>query len=184
MIIFNAKLKIFIVGILWVLICISMPTYFFGIFEHSNNLEIEKINSQKKELLQLKAEQDSYQKAKKDLEIFAKEKYQPENFFNNEINVVSELKTLEALGPELGLDVSMSGLSGTIGGAAKAAVQGDIVQLPYSFTVVGPYNKTLQFLEILENLDFVVHNSSFAIGPSAGGNINLVLSSFLYLKRK
>lgn len=182
--VFNAKIKIFITGILWVLLCVSMPGYFFKILDSSNSVLIEKIATQKKELEELKIEKDSFQKAKTDLENFALQPYQPENFFSNEINVVNELKTLEALGPKLNLNVTMSGLSGTIGGASKAQVEGDIVQLPYNFTIAGPYNKALQFVEILENLDFVIHNSSVSVSPGAGGNVNIILSSYLFLKRK
>ena len=184
MIQFNAKLKIIFTGIIWILVCISMPLYFFKILDTSNTLLIEKISVQKKEQAQFKAEQVSFQKAQKDLEDFSHEKFQPEDFFRNETNVISQLRELEALGPKLNLNVSLSFLSGTIGSAPKAPVKGDIVQLPYGFTVSGPYSKVLQFLEILENTDFVVHNSSISVGAAADGNINLILSSFLYLKRK
>lgn len=180
----SAKIKIYVVIFFWVLVCAAMPMYFFPILEASNQELLVKINEGKSQIAALKQEQESFQKAKKDLDNFSKEKYQPEEFFKNEINIVEQLRTLESLAPMLGITVTLSGLSGTVKGAPKASTQSDVAQFPYSFTAVGDFAKVVDFMEIIENTSFVVHVTSVSISPADTGKVNIAMSAFLYLRRK
>lgn len=180
----TTKIKIFVIALIWIGFCISMPLHFFSIFENSGKLIQEQINSAKKETKSLQTELDSFEKAKRDLEDLDKQVHQPENFFRGEINVVEQLRILESLGPNLGLTVTTSGLSGTLASATKAETLTNLAKIPYNFTVTGPYERALDFLDIIENLNFIIHTNAVSINPLEAGNVNLTMSAVMFLKKK
>ena len=65
---------------------------------------------QRKDLANLKAERESYRLAKEDLEALANKTYQPVDFFSKDVSLVTEIKTLEALGEQMGVTMQLSGL--------------------------------------------------------------------------
>src|SRR3989344_2036837 len=70
--------------------------YGFGLLDQSNAGLADQILVQKKTLLELQAEQTSFEQSKRALDDLLSKPYQPENFFSNDINLVHEIKTIEA----------------------------------------------------------------------------------------
>ncbi len=178
-----AKRKIYIALVLWLTLCASMPLYFFKILENSNSGILEKIASEKKDLAFYKVEAESFQLAQKDLDAMKGQARQPENLFSGDITFVNEIKVMENLGQRLNINLALSGISGTVKKATKANTAGDIVVIPYGIAVTGPFPKVVDFVEILENLDFITTISSVSISSAAGGEVNANFFANFYLKR-
>ena len=126
----------------------------------SNLRTLEGMDQQKKDLAALNAERQSYIQAKGDLDDLAKKSIQPEDFFSKDITLVNEIRTLEGWGNKLGVQMTLSGVSGTINSVPKA--------------------KTI---EVLENLNFITNINNIGISAGDNNQVTLSLGANFYLKR-
>lgn len=138
---------------------------------------------QRKDLANLKAERESYRLAKEDLEDLAKKSYQPADFFSKDISLVTEIKTLEALGEQMGVIMQLSGVSGTAAAAAKAKTTTALAVIPYSIYLSGPLDKVVKYIEAVENLSFVTKTEALSINAAENGNVNAVLGASFFIKK-
>ncbi len=180
---FSSKKKIYVFGVLWLGLCVLMPARFFKILDGQNQASLGRISEQRREVWLLEAEQDSFNKAKQDLQALAAQEYQAENFFTQEPKFVNELRVLESLGKQFGVIMETSGFSGILRNAQKAKTRNEIFVLPYSLTVQGPFEKVMALLEVLENLDFVNHVSAVNLSAAAGDSVSLSMAVSLYLRK-
>lgn len=180
---FSAKNKIVVSLIVWALVSASMLLYGFNIMEAGNQKMIFQIEESRKELAALQDEKNSYTQAQKDLDQMQKENLQPADFFSQDISLVNELKTLEDLQSKLGVDLTVSGVSGTAKTAQKAKTVSDIVTVPYSISAVGPYENITDLVQTLENLPFVTTVSAISLSVADKGRVNLSLGANFYLRR-
>jgi Tfp pilus assembly protein PilO len=130
----------------------------------------------------LKAQDASYRQSQKDLKDMAAQQYQPDNFFSQDITLVKEIEELEALGQTSGVTLTLNGISGTINTVPKAKAQGELFTVPYSISVSGPYNKVVDFIETLENLDFITPLGTLSLS-SSGGTVSASMSASFYIRR-
>ncbi len=179
----SAKNKIVIAVVIWLIASVSMVMYGFGIFSTGNQKMLFQIQESKKELAALQEEKNSYAQAQKDLEQMLKEKIQPQDFFSQDVTLVNELKILEDLQDSLGIKLTVSGVSGTAGSAAKAKTQSDIVSVPYGISASGPFESIVHLVQTLENLPFVTTIGSLAISSGEKGTVNFATNANFYLRR-
>jgi len=180
---FSAKNKIYVAAAVWLISCGLMFGYFFKILARSNESAVVEILQQKKDLASLQAERDSFERARSDLKMLAGEAYQPEAFFSRDITLVKEIEVLENLGKQLDVKLSLSGLSGTTKTAPKAKTQGAIVIVPYNIILQGSFEKIVDFIETLENLDFITNIGGLSLSAGSGGTVTLNFTSNFYLRQ-
>ena len=179
----SAKNKIFVLIALWVLLCGSMFGYFFNILDNSSSGNVLKITEAKKELLSLQAEQKSYRKAQADLDAVKNKLYPPQSLFSQDISLVNQVRTLEGIGEKYGVKFNLSGLSGTVKTATKAKTSTEIYVIPISFNVVGQFRNVVNFVEVLENLDFPISIYSFTTSVASKGEISVSLGANFYIRK-
>ena len=179
----SAKPKIYLALAIWLIVCFVVFSYVFKFLERANKQTKSKIDQQNKELTVLEAEKESFDKAKEDLSNLSQKDLQPEDFFSKDITLVNEIKTLETLAQNLGVELNLSGISGTTKTAPKAKTQGDIVIIPYSISLNGQFSKTVDYIESLENLPFITRLTALSINAAASGNVNANLTANFYLRK-
>ncbi len=179
----SSKNKIFISLGAWLLTCLFLFMIGFRYLENSNTRAFEFNGALLKEERQLNLEKESYEKAKKDLTELEKRPIQPENFFSRDTTLVNEIKYLEDLGKNLNLDLQLSGISGTIGNAAKSVSHGGLLSVPYSITAKGSFAQLAKLAENLENMPFLTTINGMTIYAAELGNVNMTISSNFYLKK-
>ncbi len=180
---FSAKNKIVVLLIVWFGLSAISFGYFFKILDRANKLTLLSVDKQKKELAQLKAEQQSESQAQWDLDTLAKENIQPEDFFSRDITLVNELKVLEALGQRLGVKMQIGGVSGTIHTVSKAKTITPLGVIPYSINVNGSLPRVVDFIETLENLRFITNVSNISISSADQSTVNVNMTANFYLKK-
>ncbi len=179
----KAKNKIILALVCWAVISVLMFFYFFNILDQSNKKTLNTMALQRIDLVNLKVERESYRLAKEDLDDLAKKSYQPTGFFSKDISLVTEIKTLEALGQQMGVTMQLTGVSGTADTAAKAKTITDLAVIPYSIYLSGPLGKVVKFIEAVENLSFVTKTEDLAINAGEDGNVIAVLGASFYIKK-
>ena len=180
---FSAKNKIFTLLTVWLLLTFCMFFYLFGILDMSNLRTLEGMDQQKKDLAALNAERQSYIQAKGDLDDLAKKSIQPEDFFSKDITLVNEIRTLEGWGNKLGVQMTLSGVSGTINSVPKAKTITPISMVPYSINLTGSFSQAVDFIEVLENLNFITNINNIGISAGDNNQVTLSLGANFYLKR-
>jgi hypothetical protein len=94
----------------WLITTLGMFFYCLPV-QHKGNLAIiETVKTLSVKEQGLLAEKNSYLQAKQALEDLAKLEIQPENFFSKNITLVKEIKKLESIASELGVEFALSGL--------------------------------------------------------------------------
>lgn len=179
----KSKNKIFLALALWVGFCATMFFYFFNILDKANQSTLNSMTEQRKDLASLKAERESYRLAKQDLEDLAKKNYQPTDFFSKDISLVAEIKTLEALGEQMGVTLQLSGVSGTASTAAKANTVTALAAIPYSIYLTGKLEQVVKFIETVENLSFITKTNALSISAAENGNVSAVLAASFFIKK-
>ncbi len=179
----SAKNKIYVGVAVWVVACASMFMYFFHILDNSNQLLVSNIGDKRHILSVIKAERDSYQKAKKDLQELQSKPIQPDSFFSKDVTLVNEIRTIEQLGKDLDVAVTLTGVSGTAQSAAKAKTSSSLAAIPCNLTVVGDFSHTVAFVESLENLDFITNVSTVNVSGAANSKVNITLGANFYIKK-
>lgn len=176
------KNRIFVLLVTLVVFLTSLFVYFFGLLDKSNNALVEKNSAEKKELLELEAEQRNFELGKQDLDSLSNRPYKPENFFSQDITLVKEIKELELFAKNSKVDLKLS-VAGTIATAIKAKTIGDIYQIPYTIQVIGPFSNVVGFLKTLEKSDFVTHLTSANVNTVKSTEVNAVFSGLFYIKK-
>ena len=167
----------------WALVSAAMLLYFFKFLDGSNQKILDSMDGQKKILGSLLAEKRSEELAQKDLEELAKKTLQPGDFFSKDITLVNELKTLESLSSKYNVDMTTSGISGTVSTAAKAKTITPIVTIPYSISINGNLVSVVKVIETLENLSFITNVSNISISAGDKGKVNASMTANFYLKK-
>jgi hypothetical protein len=180
---FSAKNKIIFLALGWLILSFAMFIFFFKIMDHRNQQTLDSMAEERKALVVLQAESDSYKKAQADLDQLSGMAIQPDNFFSSDINLVNEIKTLEALSQKYNVQMQLSGVSGTINSAPKANTVTPIVVVPYSISLNGDLSSAVNFIENLENLSFITNVSSLAINAADKGLVHVSLAANFYLKK-
>jgi Tfp pilus assembly protein PilO len=180
----SAISKIYLTLIIWLGLCVFMFVYGFNILGASNSQALADISRQKSQLLALEAQQQSYLLSQKDLQQMQGEKIQPEDFFSVDITLVKEIETLENLGKSLGVQLSLNGISGTVSTLPKGAAEVELYTLPYSIGVSGSLQKTVDFIETLENLDFITTLNSLSLDSSGDGNVSASMGANFYIRKQ
>ena len=178
----STRNKLFALIALWVILTAAMFMYFFKILDNSNQLVISSIADQEKTLTQLSSERDTYVQGQKDLDEMAKNVEQPENFFTTDVTLVRELQTLEQWANRLNVRLELSGLSGTVKGATLVGNDGNVVTVPYSMTITGPFTKVVDYLQVLENLDFITTVTSLNMASGAGDEVTANIGALFYIR--
>jgi Tfp pilus assembly protein PilO len=179
----SAKNKIFALLALWIVLSALMFMYFFGFLDASNKQSLDNMAVLETNLAVLTAEKQSNSQAQADLQKLAQEQYQPDNFFTKDITFVNEIQALENLSQSLGVQMQLSGISGTVGTAAKAKTITPIVAIPYNITVVGSLQQVTDFVETLQNLSFITDVSGFSLNAADKGTVNMSLTGNFYLQQ-
>jgi Tfp pilus assembly protein PilO len=180
---FSAKNKIFFLLTLWIALLAIVFMYLFGILDASNNILLNRITKQKKDLSSLQAEKASYKQAQADLQKLAEKSLQPSGFFSKDITLVKEIQTLEGLNQALGVKMQLSGISGTVNSASKAKTVTPIGVVPYAISISGDLATVTDFVEILENLNFITNVTNISLASGENGTVNASLSANFYIKK-
>lgn len=179
----SAKNKIFIMLASWLILSGLMFFYFFGLLDNANQHALDDMMQQNQNLSVLNSERESYLQSQKDLQQLAQESIQPGTFFSEDITLVDEIKTLEEWGQRLGVQMTLTGVSGTADTSPEAKTITPIVMVPYNINLVGDLTQAVNFLEVLENLDFITHINSISMGAATKGQVVLNLSANFYIKK-
>lgn len=140
--------------------------------------ELEQILTQKKNVLELRQQQENIQLAKKDLKQVEDEKIAPDDLFSRDETLVKEISQLESKAAQLNLELTLS-VAGTIAQAPKAQVTSDLVTVPYSMQLRGNFGRLVQFLDSLEHQGFVLTVRSVNISSAASSSEPEVVSASL-----
>jgi Tfp pilus assembly protein PilO len=165
----------------WLMATLGMFFYCLPI-QHKGNLAIiETIKTLSVKEQGLLAEKKSYLQAQKALEDLAKLEIQPENFFSKNITLVKEIKKLERIASELGVEFALSGISGNLQSATKAPTVSNIFLVPYSIHLEGSLDKLVAYIEHLENLEYITAINSLDVSATNEETVNLNLSANFYV---
>jgi hypothetical protein len=179
---FRAKNKIYGALFLWLILSVFMASAGFGLVEKSTEDLNRKYADRMGELNRLKAENLSFIESKKDLADLRKKALQPEDFFSRDTSLVKEVEYLESLTAFLGLDFTLSGLSGTVKSAAKAKTNSaDLVVLPYSISVDGSFSAVSSFIKTMEHLPFASQISAVNINAEAENKVRASFPATFYI---
>ena len=179
----SAKNKILGLLAAWLLLTLLMFWFFFGLLDKSNKNALDGMSQQRKDLAVLKAERQSYEQAQADLKRLEKESFQPDNFFSRDTALVNEIQTLERLGNKLNVNMQLSGISGTVSTALKAKTQTSLVQISYNINLDGDLSQVVDFIESLENLEFITNVNRVSITAAEGRRVSANLTAYFYIKR-
>jgi Tfp pilus assembly protein PilO len=179
----SAKNKIAIVVISWLVLCGVMFLYLFPIMDGKNQAELDSMAQDRKSLVLLQAQDQSYKQAQSDLQELASKTYQPEDFFTKDISLVNEVKTLEDLAAKYNLKMILTGVNGTIAALPKADTASNLAQIPYGITLSGDFYQAVNFIETMENLSFVTNITSLSINAADKSSIVVSLGANFYLSK-
>ncbi len=182
--IFPKKNKIYVLAAVWLVICASMFGYFFNILDRSNLAEVNAIKEKNKELSQLEYERDSFEKAKADLALLAKQDIQPKDFFSKDVTLVNEIETLEGIARDNSVDLILSGISGTVKTIPKAKTVSDIGTVPYNINLTGSLSNVVSFIETVEHLSFITNVTSLAVRGDTEDKVNVTMTASFYLSKQ
>jgi len=176
------KSKISLVVAIFLAVAAIMFFFVFPRF-HSRNVKLSlDVSSQRQTLEQLLQQQRSYEQGKKDLETLKTKPVQPDELFSRDTRVVKEIKTLEDLSKTYALDMSLQ-VSGTAKDAQKVKSSTQLLFVPYSLSVTGPFDKVLAFLDSAEHLSFISPIKTIAITAQKDGIVKTTLTADFYIKK-
>ncbi|MDR3642664.1 MAG: hypothetical protein P4L74_03500 [Candidatus Doudnabacteria bacterium] len=177
----SAKNKIIILLIVWIMSGALMLGYFFKILDGQNLQTLNDMGQERLTLAVLQAEDQSFKEAQSDLQKLAREPKQPADFFSSDITLVKELVILENMQPKYGVQMTLSGVSGTINNLPSAPTASPIVVVPYSISLSGSLGQVVNFLEALENAPFVTDINGLSVSVGGQNSVNLNLAANFYL---
>jgi Tfp pilus assembly protein PilO len=174
---YRAKTKIYLWFAVWAALTGLVLGYVFKGMDQANQNILAEISKAQAEKGVLAAERDSYNQAKQDLAAMQKKNLQPQDFFSQDVTLVAEIKTLEALGEKLNVTFDLSGLSGTVKTVPKANTLSAILAVPYSISLKGTFGNVVAFIETMENLDFITTLNSVSLAAGSGKDSDLVIAN-------
>lgn len=179
----SSKNKIFLLAGVYVAGCLTLFLYGFKLLDAGNAATAQALIDQRKQLNDLQTEQRNFQLGNQDLETLEQKPNHPDNFFSKDVRVVNEIKILEALGRDTKVNFTLA-VSGTVQSGGKTpGVNSDILSIPYSLTLSGPFANVAAFLEQMENLSFVTQAKTIAISSSGKGPVNASVSATFFITK-
>jgi hypothetical protein len=178
----SSKNKIYLLCVAWVAGCVIMFLYVFKILDNSNQKLVDSFADQQQSLEVLQSQQESYKQANADLAKVQTEKYEPQDLFSQDITLVDELKTLETLSKKANVNMTLSGISGTVKGAQRAPTESGLFQIPYTILITGTLNDCVSFLQSLEHVKFVTTVPSLTLNSGTNNSVSINMTGFLYIR--
>lgn len=179
----SSRIKLFISIFIFATFAALMFSFGYNILEARNQERLNFINQKNLELSVLQREQQNFEQGKRDLANLMEKPYPPADLFSKDTRVVSEIRELEELASRYSLDFTLS-VAGSSASAPKAVgVTGELLQVPYSVTVIGGFNNILKYIEASEHVSFV--NQSQAVQIIAlpeGAGSRAIINSQFFLK--
>ncbi len=177
---FSAKNKIIVLLIAWLAVIFVMVSYVFKILDNANNTALDNMSQDRQNLAVVQAEDQSFKQAQSDLKKLAEQPLQPADFFSRDITLVKELEILENLQQKYGVQMDLSGVSGTVNNLTPAPTKSQIVVAPYGISLTGSLVQVTNFIEALENVSFVTDINGLTISLSQN-TVAANLSANFYL---
>lgn len=178
---FSYKYKIYAVVAVWVVLVAALFGYVFDLINDGSQATVTEIVAKKKELLELQAEQRSYQLGKTDLQQLAKKELQPDNFFSSDTSLVKEISTLEDIANQNNVKITI-GIGGTSNVLLRAKTASELLLAPYNISLSGSYLDILHFMENVEKLGFITHFKTLLVANS-GQAVTASASAIFYIKK-
>lgn len=178
----NYKKKIYSLLGLWLLACVLLFGYFFGLLDKSSRAAAEKLALRKAELGELVQEQQTADLGKKDLAKLAGLPIPEDSLFSRDTKVVREIETLEALAKNTGVSLELA-VAGTAGSAQKAKTKSELLLIPYTVSLNGAFEGAVAFLDGMEHLPFVTQIEQVSARAQKNSAVKVFLSAVFYLKK-
>ena len=179
----SAKNKIILLSLAWLILSAMMFLYFFKLLDGQNQATLDSMAKERKDLVLLQAQDQSYKLAQADLQELAGKTYQPADFFTSDTSLVNEIQALQNLADKYNLQMGLSGISGTIQTLSNANTVTPIAVVPYGISLSGNFFQAVNFIESLENLSFITNPTDISIGAGDSGNVTVGMSANFYLKK-
>ncbi len=177
----SSRVKLFISIISFAGFAALMFSFGYSIMENRNQSRLEIVNQKNLELLVLQREQQNFEQGKRDLATLLEKPYPPQELFSRDTKVVGEIRTLEAIAARYSLDFTLQ-VAGSAQAAPKAkGVSGELLQIPYSVTVSGPFNNILKYIEATEHANFINQAQAIELTAISDGNTRATINSQFYL---
>ena len=170
----SAKNKIIVLVLIWLALSASMFMYFFNFFDVQNQQILDSMADDRKNLVVLQNENQSFKLVQADLQKLAGETYQPADFFTSDIRLVNEVSALESLGQKYG----------TVSSQPPAPTVTPMVAITYSVSLNGPLKQVVEFIEDMENLNFVTSVNGLSISVAQDNTVNANLSANFYVQKQ
>jgi Tfp pilus assembly protein PilO len=182
----NYRNKIYIMMAAYLACCFALFGYGFTLLEGSNDAAATALKDRRRQYNDLLNEQRSFELGNQDLTTLGTKPYQPDDFFSQDVHVVNEIKTLEALGQESGLEFDLA-VSGTAASGTKTpGVTGEIISIPYTINLTGKFADITAFLRRTEQLGFITHIKALSLIAEEGenaGKVKALLNATFYIKK-
>lgn len=178
----SPRIKLFISIFFFAAFAAAMFSFGYNVMEGRNQARLDVVNQKTLELLVLQREQQNFEQGKRDLSNLLEKPYPPQDLFSKDTRVVAEIRELEELAARYSLDFTLQ-VAGSSAAAPKAVgVSGDLVQIPYSVTLIGGFNNILKYIEASEHTSFINPAYAIDITAVADGESRATINSQFYLK--
>ncbi len=176
------RIKLFALLIAFAVFTGLMFTYGYGIMDSRNQAQLDSVNKQNLELLVLKKEQVNFEQGKKDIAALSQKTFPPQDLFSKDTKVVKEIKILEDLAKQYGLEFDLQ-VSGTTKNAVKVPeISGELFLVPYTVNVTGPFAGIQKYVEMSEHTSFINQTQNITLQALNEGRTRATLKSVFYLK--
>lgn len=178
----SSRVKLFISIFVFAAFAAMMFGFGYSILEGRNQSRLDVVNQKNLELLVLQREQQNFEQGKRDLANLLEKPYPPQDLFSKDTKVVGEIRKLEEIADRYSLEFTLQ-VAGSAAAAPKATgVSGELLQIPYSVTVIGGFNNILKYIEATEHTDFINQGQAVELTASAQGTTRAIINSQFYLK--
>lgn len=177
----TSRIKLFLVLTGFGVFAAIMFTYGYGILESSNADKLGVVTKLSLEMQGLKKEQIIFEQGKKDIATLSEKIFPPQDLFSKDTKVVKEIKILEELAKQNGLEFDLQ-ISGSTKTATKVpGITGELYLVPYSVTITGSFNNIQKYIEAAEHTSFINQTQDISI-QAVEGKTRTILNSVFYLK--
>jgi hypothetical protein len=177
------KYRIYIAVTLFAIFAIGLFLFGYDIFGNRNAVLAQALTAKTKEYDELEQEQRSFELGQRDLKTLESKPFQPDELFSKDTKVVKEIKTLETIAAEQGIDFKLQ-VSGTSKDAKKVEkTKRELFAVPYTVTLEGSYEAVMKFMESIEHLNFATHVTGVSINALKGDQVRAVLTAQFYIKK-
>ncbi len=177
----SAKIRVYAALTVWLLLCVSMFGYFFNLLDNSNEQLVFAIQKERKQLAQAQGEEKSYQLASQDLSTVAAAQYQPTDFFSKDVTLVKEIETLENLSTAYNIQMSISGVAGTVETLPSAQTKSPLLIVPATVGITGSFSDCIAFLQSVEHLSFITTVTSLNANSASNNQVNMQIGLNFYI---